>query len=222
MIDFAVLGRASTAVPNGPVNSSHRRDPPVAKDDVISEPKDNPIVIATKVDMVATQSAPTFASMVRVEQEKPLSKSINLPTTGISQVSGVYPSGSDPVLELPVSQHPAGVDTIIREVGSQRKAAEANHIQENKNVTLDIDTNIKTEKTTAASTSDSIPKTIEENISIGVDNNQPSDPLHHSPEAVRELKQQPVAPIKGIIFPFLQIHIYKFKPCTSSLSFWIQ
>lgn len=204
MIEFAVLGRASSAVQNGPVslsngNSSHRRDPPVAEDDVIPEPKDK----NATVGMVPTQSAPTVASIVRVEQEKPVSSSINLPTTSsIAQVSDVYASASDPVLALPVSQNPAGVDSIVREVGSQRKAAEPNHIQGNKNVIHDVDTNIKTEKATVASTSDSIIKTKEENKLKGVEHNQPSDPLHCSPEAEREVKQQPVAPPKGTIVLF--------------------
>ncbi|KAL5735604.1 hypothetical protein ACOSQ2_030392 [Xanthoceras sorbifolium] len=178
--------RAFTAIPNGSSipsdgNSSHGRDYQLAGDGVIPEPKDNTTINATKLGTVATKPAPTFASMVRVEQEKSASSSNNLPTTSCAAlVSGVYASASDPVLAPPVSQHPAAVGTIIREVGSQQKAAESNHIQGNKNVSHDIDTESSKSEKTALNTSNSINKIKAESKSKEVENNKPSEPLQCS------------------------------------------
>ncbi|TXG68012.1 hypothetical protein EZV62_009287 [Acer yangbiense] len=209
--------RAFTAVPNGPSSlsnghSSHGRDRQLAGDGIIPEPKDNTTVNAAKLGTVATQPAPTFASMVRVEQEKSVLSSNNLHTTSnLASVSGVYASASDPVLPPPVSQHPAAMGTIIHEVGSQPKAAESNHIQGNKDVSQDTDTESSKSEKTVSNTPKSIHKMKAESKSMEVENNQPSEPLQcssesahdssltiHSPKPDSQSPQESVAPPKVV------------------------
>lgn len=159
--------KASIAVPNGSLSLSNGsfnngHDPQMTVDGMVPEPENSTAVDAKKFGTEPLLPTPTFASIIGVAPEKSMSSSSHLPTsTGSSSVSGVYSSASDPVLESPVSWNAGAVGIIVREVGNNRKAAEPNHIQGNKDVSYDVDQESSKSEKKASNTPKSIQKKID-------------------------------------------------------------
>ncbi|XP_015577034.1 GBF-interacting protein 1 isoform X1 [Ricinus communis] len=143
--------KASAIIPNGSLNlpngSSHGCGPQLLTDGDVSVAMDGLVVDAKKPGEVpllpsGTSSPPNqmSESVVQVQQGKSAPSLNHLPPPAISaSVSGVYSSASDPVLASSTIRHPGAVGAIKREVDSQLRAAGHNHIQGNKHVLSDVD-----------------------------------------------------------------------------------
>lgn len=164
------MPNGSSSLSNGSLNNGH--DPQLIVDGMVPEPQNSTAVDAKKFGTKPLPPTPTFASIIGVAPEKSMSSSSHLPTsTSSSSVSGVYSSASDPVLASPVSWNAGAVGTIVREVGSNRKAAEPNHIQGNKDDSYDVDKESSKSEKKASNTPKSIQKKIDSN-SEEVEKNQ--------------------------------------------------
>lgn len=207
------MPNGSLSLSNGSFNNG--RDAQMTVDGMVPEPENSTAVDAKKFGTEPLLPTPTFASIIGVAPEKSMLSSGHLPTsTGSSSVSGVYSSASDPVLASPVPWNAGAVGIIVREVGNNRKAAEPNHIQGNKDVCYDVDKESSKNEKKASNTSKSIQKKIDSK-SEEVEKNQ----LSHESLSLSTLDgtlsvhssvndslpaQDSIAPPKGIVLNFSQ------------------